>query len=70
MESITIFTLPTCSKCRVIKMKLERKGYSFEECQDIPTMEKLDIRSTPALRIPTGEILRNFTEINKWVESL
>ncbi len=51
-------------------MKLERKGYSFEECQDISTMEKYDIRSTPALKLPTGEILRDFTDINKWVESL
>lgn len=71
MVNITIFTLPTCPKCRVIKTKLSSAGVEFEECQDVDRMRELGIRSTPALLIgPENRIIRDFAEINSFVNEV
>jgi arsenate reductase-like glutaredoxin family protein len=66
---LTIYTLPTCQKCKVIKTKLESKGIGYEECQDIERMKALDIFSTPALE-SDGKLMKNFSEINSYINSL
>ena len=75
MEKLTIFTTPTCPKCRIIKMKLEKKGIFFEECQDVEYMKSLGINGVPVVGIPTSDpekptLMRDMAQINKWVESL
>ena len=71
MKNITIFTLPTCPKCRVIKAKLTSAGAEFEECQDVERMQKLGIESTPALLIgPENRLIKSFVEINEYVTVL
>ena len=74
MDKITIYTMPTCPKCKVMKMKLDSAGIKFEECQDISEMQKLGIRSAPALLIgpdpEKGKLYKNYTEINSVVNDL
>lgn len=71
MKDITIFTLPTCPKCRVIKTKLTSAGAEFEECQDVEKMQKLGIETTPALLIgPENRLIKSFVEINEYVTVL
>jgi glutaredoxin len=72
MQNITLFTLPTCPKCRVIKMKLTSAGVDFEECQDVVKMQNLGIETTPALlvgpdRSKGSHLIKNFAEINEFV---
>lgn len=71
MKDITIFTLPTCPKCRVIKTKLSSAGINYEECQDVERMQKLGIETTPALLIgPENRLIKSFVEINEYVTVL
>lgn len=62
---ITIYTSPTCGKCKVLKAKMEQKGLAYEECQDVPTMEKLGISSLPMLDVDGS--LMTFEEAVKFV---
>ena len=71
-DSITIYTLPTCPKCKVLKQKLDAAGVKYNECQDIEVMQDKGIRSAPALGIvPVGEteekIIFDFGKINATV---
>lgn len=73
MDKITIFTLPTCPKCKVIKAKLTAAGVEFNECQEVERMQNLGIRSTPALLIGPeegGQVIKNFPDINAYVNNL
>ena len=76
MQKITLFSLPTCPKCKVMKQKLKAAGVEFEECQDVGKMQEMGIRSAPALFIcpddsdDKGVIIRNYSEINAKVNEL
>lgn len=74
MEKITIYTLPTCPKCKAMKMKMDSAGVQYDECQDVSEMQKFNIRSAPALLIgpdpEKGKLYRNYTEINAVVNQL
>lgn len=48
---ITVYSLPSCGQCKVLKMKLESKGISFEEIQDIEVLEEKGIMAVPVLDI-------------------
>lgn len=72
MQDITLFTLPTCPKCKVIKMKLASAGVDYEECQDVAKMQNLGIEATPALLVGPDRnrkthLIKNFAEINEFV---
>lgn len=49
----------------VLKKKLEQKGLTFTECQDVDTMHRLGIESLPAVDVD-GTML-TFTEALKFV---
>lgn len=55
---MTVYTSPTCGKCKVLKAKLAQAGLAFEECQDVPTMESLGIQSLPVLGLDDGTLLQ------------
>lgn len=68
---ITIYTLPTCPKCKIIKTKLMNKNIAFTENQDIDQMRSLGLNSTPALYVENDDkLISDFMEINKYVDSL
>lgn len=54
---MTVYTSPTCGKCKVLKAKLSQAGLPFEECQDVPVMEQLGIQSLPVLGLDDGTLL-------------
>lgn len=62
---ITVYSSPTCGKCKVLKAKLEQKGIAYDECQDEDVMLKLGIDSLPVLGVD-GQLLM-FTEALKFV---
>jgi len=68
---ITIYTLPTCPKCKILKTKMLNKNIGFTEDQDIRKMQSLGISSTPALYIENeNRLITDFMEINNYIESL
>lgn len=67
---LTVYSTPTCGKCQVIKTKLNSKGIQFLNCQDIDIMQSLNITSVPCLKTDDGKMIRNFSEINSYVNSL
>ncbi len=33
-DSITVYSSPTCPKCKMLKMELKKRDISFNDCQD------------------------------------
>lgn len=60
------FYTTNCSKCKVLKSKLDKLQFTYDVCEDINVMEKLGIQSAPALEV-NGKIM-NFGEAIKWVK--
>ena len=44
-----------CPKCKVLKMKLDKKGIEYTECQDIEKMREMGLKSLPVLEMD-GEL--------------
>ena len=51
-----LYTTPTCPKCKVIKMKLEKAGINYTVNENIEDMERIGIRSVPVLQ-KDGQLL-------------
>ena len=54
---ITVYTSPTCGKCKVLKAKLAQKEIPYQESQDVAKMESLGIQSLPAMELDSGKLL-------------
>lgn len=67
---LIVYSLPTCGKCSMIKGKLTKKNISFEVCEDIEKMQSLGIQGIPCLGLDNGEIIRDFTKVNSYVNNL
>lgn len=65
---VTLYKTPTCPKCRVLKMKLEEKGVTFNTCEDIEVLKAKGISSVPVLEVD-GKMM-TFVEANNWVNDL
>lgn len=46
-----LYSSSTCPKCKVLKMKLNNAGISYEVNENIEEMKELGIKSLPVLRI-------------------
>ena len=67
---ITLYTLPTCGICKVIKTKLERKNISFVESQEVEQLVKeKGIEHFPVLMLEDKTILNSPKEINNWINN-
>lgn len=65
---ITLYKSATCPQCKVVKMKLEKKGIPFTEEMDISVMESRGVRGIPTLEVD-GELITNLRDINNWVNA-
>ena len=54
-----------CPKCKVLKMKLEKKGIEYTECHDMGKMQEMGLKSLPVLEVD-GE-LYNFEKAIKLI---
>ena len=55
---LTLFTSPTCPKCRVIKAKLATTNIDYETSEDIAELESYGVKSLPAaIDRSTGALL-------------
>ena len=62
-----LYTLPTCGKCKVLKMKLDSKNIPYEICEDISIMRSKGILGVPAVELSDSTILTDFQKINEFV---
>ena len=51
---VTIYSTG-CPKCKVLKMKLEKKSIEYTECQDMDKMREMGLKSLPVLEMD-GEL--------------
>ncbi len=66
--NITLYKSATCPQCKVVKMKLEKKGIPFTEEMDISVMESRGVHGIPTLEVD-GELITNLRDINNWVNA-
>ena len=60
---IVLYTTPTCSKCKVLKQKMNAKNIEFIEINDIEICQKEGIDLVPVLEIDGKKF--EFSEANK-----
>lgn len=63
-----LYTLDSCSKCLVVKDKLEDKNIKFTECRDKQEMEDKNILGVPTMEF--NGTLMNFTDIIAYLNSI
>ena len=54
-----------CPQCKVLEMKLAKKGIQYEECDDVEKMKQIGIKAAPALEVD-GDLL-SFKQAINWV---
>lgn len=47
---MTLYTTH-CPKCKVLQLKLQKAGVSFNVCEDMIEMERLGFNSSPVLEV-------------------
>lgn len=65
---MTIYTTPTCDRCKVLKTKMTAKGIKFIEIQDAEVMKQKGINFVPILEV--DDKLLEFGEANSFINSL
>ena len=70
--NIILYKSTTCPQCKVVKMKLDRKGLLYEE-RLIDNMTPDELAAANIKGIPTmfvdGEKMTNLREMTKWIDS-
>lgn len=65
---ITVYSKVGCPKCRVLKMKLEKKNIQFSGCEDQDKMKEMGFMSLPVMDVD-GTIMK-FEDAVKYVNTL
>ena len=58
-----------CPRCKVLKMKMEKKGLNFDISTDIQNLIDKGFQTAPALELDDGEIL-TFEQAVKYVNEV
>lgn len=66
---VTLYKGLTCPKCKVIAMKLDKKGIPYETVTDTNYMLSIGIRSIPTLDVD-GKRYVDVKACNDWINSL
>lgn len=66
--NIILYKSATCPQCKVVKMKLEKKGIPFTEEMDIGVMDARGIQHIPTLEV-NGVRMGDIGTINKWINA-
>lgn len=56
-----------CPKCKVLTMKLDKKGLNYTEVEDVNTMLAKGIKTAPYLEVDNE--LMDFTQAVAWVNA-
>lgn len=64
--NLILYKSAVCPQCKVIKMKLEKKGFTFTEELDVDVMTANGVNHIPTLSVD-GELITDLRTINKWI---
>lgn len=64
---ITLFKSPTCPNCKMLQMKLDKKGVTYDVVTDVEVMKAKGISALPQLDV-NGERL-GFADALRWLNS-
>lgn len=68
VRKLTLYTTPSCPRCKVLKMKLDKKNLEYNEISDVDVLLSKGIKQAPVLEI-NGELL-NMSQANDYINSL
>lgn len=60
------FYSTNCPRCKVLAMKMAKKGIEYETVSDVQYMLSLGLKTAPALSIDGGPLM-DFAAANKWI---
>lgn len=63
---ITLFST-NCPKCKVLTMKLDKKGINYTKIEDVNTMLAKGIKTAPYLEVDSE--LMDFTQAVAWINA-
>lgn len=70
--NIVLYKSTTCPQCKVVKMKLDKKGLQYEEVytdnMSVAELAKEGVKGIPTMFVD-GEKMTNIREIAKWIEA-
>lgn len=66
---ITLYTSDTCGICRMVKMKLEKKGIQYKNEKNIDDLVAMGIQRLPVMKLEDGTMMVSVTEINDWINA-
>lgn len=66
---ITLYTSDTCGICRMVKMKLEKKGIQYKNEKNIDDLIAMGIQRLPVMKLEDGTMMVSVTEINDWINA-
>ena len=67
-DSITLYSSPTCPKCRMLKLELGKQNIEYNEQHDTEALAKQGFTSLPILEV-NGKFL-TMPEAIKWLKGL
>lgn len=65
---VKIYTTDTCTRCAVLKAKMDAKGIKYESITDVDEIKKLGIMSVPYVQVDDGELM-DFATANAWINN-
>lgn len=65
---VILYSTPTCPKCRVLEMKLQKLGYQVKRNYDAEEMKKLGISAVPYIKYG-DEPLMDFSTALEWIKN-
>ncbi len=65
MDKVTLYKTPTCPRCKVLMIKLDKAGIHYDVVDDMSTMAERGIKQAPILEV-NGELL-DLTAANNWI---
>ncbi len=65
---VKIYTTDTCTRCAVLKAKMDAKGIAYESITDVDEIKKLGIMSVPYVQVDDGELM-DFATANAWINN-
>lgn len=66
---ITLYTSDTCGICRMVKMKLEKKGIQYKNEKNIDDLVAIGVQRLPVMKLEDGTMMVSVTEINNWINA-
>lgn len=63
---VTLYSIPGCTRCAMLRKKLNAKGIGFDECEDGNVIEAMGFTIAPILEVD-GRIME-LIEANEWVK--